>query len=106
MNDLMRSRVTGQHGAGTSELLGVLLECSRRPERGFDLLEKIVERDPALRRQLLRVANAPRHRGLMPVTRTRQALVRLGLVTASEVLLEASHRVEPTRLQSSPPRAA
>ncbi|HJL20571.1 MAG TPA: HDOD domain-containing protein [Sandaracinaceae bacterium LLY-WYZ-13_1] len=98
----MRTRVTGRHGHATNSIVGELLEASRRPHDAFDILERVTRREPALERHLLRVANAAGRRGFIRITDVRAALVRLGLVTASRILLEAAHRAEPTRFDPRP----
>ena len=96
MKDLLNRRITATHGHGTSSLLDELLRASRRPNDAFDIFEDVAERYPDVKRHLLHAANTAGRRGVYRVTTVRQALVRMGLVASSEVLLHAAHRAEPT----------
>ena len=101
MTTQLSSRITAVHGARTTDLLGELLEASRKPDHAFDVLEDLCERHPELRTVLLAAANTAGRRATYRVTSIRQALVRLGLVAASEVLLHAAHRAEPTVVRAA-----
>lgn len=96
MQNLLRSRISARHGAATETILDSLMRASGSPHDGFEILEAVVERDPELRRLLLRAANCAGRRAMEPIRTPRQALVRLGLRTASRVLLEATNRADPT----------
>lgn len=97
MKTSLGRRVTGEHGASCQALLDGLLEASRRPEAAFDIVEKMAVEHPEIGRQLVRASNAAGRRGYHRVTSVRAALVRLGMVQASQILLEDVNRFSPTR---------
>jgi HD-like signal output (HDOD) protein len=67
----------------------------------LDELELIARSHPALERRLLRCANTAGRRALYRITDVRTALVRLGLRTASDVLLEAALELEGARSEAA-----
>lgn len=93
--------MTGEHGTSCQDLLHGLLEASRRPEAAFEIVEKMAVSHPELGRQLVRASNSAGRRGYQRVTTVRGALVRLGMVQASRILLEDINRFSPTRFDQA-----
>ncbi|MFK7987640.1 MAG: HDOD domain-containing protein [Sandaracinaceae bacterium] len=91
----LRHRITARHAIRTSALLDDLLRASRQPDEAFAILEDVASAHPDLEARILFAANTAGRRAYGRITTVRQALVRIGLVSASEVLLEALERVEP-----------
>lgn len=84
------------------------LEMAKDPEASFGGITGVLEADPALTAQLLKLANSPMFRGAVPVSGLRQALVRVGLrgfiqllmvASLSKVLVVRGHRGITMKLQ-------
>lgn len=84
------------------------LEMAKDPEASFGGIAGVLEADPTLTAQLLKLANSPMFRGAVPVSGLRQALVRIGLrgfvqllmvASLSKVLVVRGHRGITIKLQ-------
>jgi len=84
------------------------LEMTKDPEASFGGITGVLEVDPALTAQLLKLANSPMFQGAVPVSGLRQALVRVGLrgfvqllmvASLSKVLVVRGHRGITAQLQ-------
>ena len=84
------------------------LVMARDPEASFGGIAGVLEADPALTAQLLKLANSPMFSGAVPVSGLRQALVRIGLrgfvqllmvASLSKVLVVRGHRGITAKLQ-------
>ncbi len=84
------------------------LEMTKDPEASFGGISGVLEADPALTAQLLKLANSPMFQGAVPVSGLRQALVRVGLrgfvqllmvASLSKVLVVRGHRGITAQLQ-------
>ncbi len=84
------------------------LEMTKDPEASFGGIAGVLESDPALTAQLLKLANSPMFRGAVPISGLRQALVRIGLrgfiqllmvASLSKVLVVRGHRGITAQLQ-------
>jgi putative nucleotidyltransferase with HDIG domain len=67
-----------------------LLELSRNPEVGLDDVLGLLERDSMLAGRLLRLAQSPVYAGATPIQSLPDALMRLGLRTLRDMVLEVS----------------
>lgn len=67
-----------------------LLELSSKPEAHLESIAELLERDPQLAAQVLRLVNSPFYGTRSPVISLRHAVVRLGLNTLQEVVMEAA----------------
>ena len=70
----------------TQKLLGLL----NRPDFEVDQLTAVIEEDPALASDVLRVANSALFGALSPSKSINQAIVRLGVVSLRELIYSAS----------------
>ena len=93
---MLRSRITGRHGSKTTSLLEPLLEASRRPDDAFEILIEVAEAHPEMKALLLKAANSATRRGYQRIRDVRPALVRIGVLAAARLMLEAAHREDPT----------
>lgn len=60
------------------------------PEADMVAITGLIEKDPGLSARILKVANSPLYTSRGQVTRTMDALVRVGLMTAKGIILTAS----------------
>jgi len=67
-----------------------VMELSRRPDVDFDSVLSVLEGDGMLAGRVLAIAQSAAYSGRTPATSLRQALVRLGIRTLRNVVLEAA----------------
>jgi len=67
-----------------------VMELSRKPDVDFDSILTVLESDGLLAGRVLAISQSAVHSGRSPVTSLRQALVRLGIKTLRNVVLEAA----------------
>lgn len=65
-----------------------LLEITRKPDVEYKQILALVERDPLVAARVLRTAQSPSFATRTPVTSLKEALVRLGMVTLTQLFLE------------------
>lgn len=74
-----------------------LMQLSRQPEVDLNQVMKVLEKDPLLAAAVLRVARSPAFTGSQDILSLHQALMRLGLETMAEIVLQASMTMEMFR---------
>lgn len=67
-----------------------MLELTRRPDVSFAKLNALLETDPMLAGQVLRVVQSPAYAGAVPIRTLEQATSRLGLLALRDVVWEVS----------------
>lgn len=90
----------------TTSLLEPLLQASRRPDDAFEILIEVAESHPEMETLLLKAANSAMRRGYQRIRDVRQALVRIGVLHAAQLMLEAAHREEPSTFGHTSPHQA
>jgi putative nucleotidyltransferase with HDIG domain len=80
------------------------LRLSQQPKASFDDVLKVVEIDPGLAAQFLRLANSPVYQRGEPTTNLSTALMRLGLVEACKtgILLSIVHSLKAVEMSEDP----
>jgi HD-like signal output (HDOD) protein len=67
-----------------------LLGLAQDPNADFAKVGKVLESDPIITGQVLRVAQSPVYAGRMPITTIPQALSRLGIKTLRDIVLQVA----------------
>ncbi len=67
-----------------------VMDLSRKPDVDFDSVLAVLERDPMLAGRVLAIAQSAMYAGFSQVSSLRQGLVRLGIKTLRNVVLEAA----------------
>jgi HD-like signal output (HDOD) protein len=67
-----------------------LLQISRRPDVTFPVVARLIEKEPLLASQLLRIAQSPVYRRAAPIRSLEQAASLLGLRALADLFLQAS----------------
>ena len=67
-----------------------LLEIARRPDVTFPVVARLIEREPILASQLLRIAQSPVYRRAARIHSLEQAAALLGLSALADLFLQAS----------------
>lgn len=67
-----------------------VMELSQRPDVQFPEVVRVLERDPVLAGRVLSLAQSAALAGRSPILSLHQALIRLGLRTLSEVVMQAA----------------
>jgi HD-like signal output (HDOD) protein len=68
-------------------------ELSRRPDSDIGKIAQLLAREPVLAARVLKLANSPLYRGEAPSTTLKQALTRVGLSAARDIVMEAALRM-------------
>ncbi|MCA3016959.1 MAG: HDOD domain-containing protein [Myxococcaceae bacterium] len=76
-----------------------ILEVSRRPNARIEDLGALLEREPVLAAKVLKLANSALYGAPMAVTTLKQALIRMGLATVREVVMEAAYQMTVMRAE-------
>src|SRR4051812_42395915 len=74
-----------------------ILQLSQRPEVDLAEVLAVLESDPVLAAQVLRLAQSPLYAGSSPIRSMRQALVRLGLREMRNAVFEIALRLRVFR---------
>lgn len=74
-------------------------ELSRRPDTSIDHIAKLLAREPMLAARVLKLANSAMYRGEMPSATLKQALTRVGLAAARDLVMEAAMRMTVIRAE-------
>lgn len=80
-----------------------VMELSRRPDIDFDAVLAVLEGDPMLAGRVLAIAQSAMYSGRSPIASLRQALVRLGIKTLRNVVLEAALNLRVFRVAGFEP---
>lgn len=80
------------------------LRISQQPKASFDEVLKVVEIDPGLTAQFLRLANSPVYQRGEPTTNLGTALMRIGLVETCKtgILLSIVHSLKSVEMSEDP----
>ncbi len=76
-----------------------IMELSRRPDVEIDDVVELLERDPIMAGRTLLRTHSPLYAGKMPIKSLRQAVIRLGLPTVRDIVLETSLSLRVFRVQ-------
>ncbi|MGE0785371.1 MAG: HDOD domain-containing protein [Sandaracinaceae bacterium] len=93
---LPKGRITGQHGHRSQSVIFGLLRAAQSPNGAFEIIEELTRAEPELGQLLIRASNTAGRRGITRVDTVRGALVRLGVLRASRLLLETTNKADPT----------
>lgn len=74
-----------------------IMQLSRSPDVDLQQVLKLLEKDPLLAGAVLRVARSPAFAGSAEIVSLHQALMRLGLKTMADIVLQASMTMEMFR---------
>lgn len=74
-------------------------ELSRRPDTSIEQIAKLLAREPVLAARVLKLANSPLYRGEMPSATLKQALTRVGLAAARDIVMEAAMKMTVIRAE-------
>ena len=80
-----------------------VMELSRRPDVDFDLVLTVLERDGMLAGRVLSIAQSAMYAGRSQIVSLRQGLVRLGIKTLRNVVLEAALNLRVFRVPGYEP---
>jgi len=80
-----------------------VMELSRRPDIDFDSVLSVLESDAMLAGRVLAIAQSAMYAGRSPAVSIRQALVRLGIKTLRNVVLEAALNLRVFRVPGYEP---
>jgi len=80
-----------------------VMELSRRADADFDSVLTVLERDPMLAGRVLAISQSAMYAGRSRVTSLRQGLVRLGIKTLRNVVLEAALNMRVFRVPGYEP---
>lgn len=74
-----------------------IMQLSRTPDVDLQQVLKLLEKDPLLAAAVLRVARSPAFAGATEIVSLHQALMRLGMKTMADIVLQASMTMEMFR---------
>lgn len=76
-----------------------LMDLVRKPDVNYQVILRVLERDPMIAAKILRVAQSAMFTTRTPVQSLKDALVRLGLVTLTNILLEVTMQMTLFRVK-------
>ena len=76
-----------------------ILELSQRANARIEDIGSLLEREPLLAGRVLRLANSALYGTSTPVTTLKQALIRMGLATVRDVVMEAAYHMTVLRAE-------
>jgi HD-like signal output (HDOD) protein len=76
-----------------------ILELSQKPTARIEDLGALLEREPLLAGRVLKLANSALYGASSPVTTLKQALIRMGLATVRDVVMEAAFHMTVLRAE-------
>jgi HD-like signal output (HDOD) protein len=74
-------------------------ELSRRADTSIEHIARLLGREPVLAARVLKLANSPMYRGEMPSATLKQALTRVGLAAARDIVMEAAMKMTVIRAE-------
>jgi len=77
-----------------------LLQLSRSPDVAFDDVVALLEKDSVLAGRVLRIAQSPVYAGASKLVSLKDALVRLGLITLRDLVLEVAMNLRVFKAES------
>ena len=76
-----------------------ILEISRKPTARIEDIASLLEREPLLAAKVLKLANSALYGAPVAVTTLKQALIRMGLSTVRDVVMEAAYQMTVMRAE-------
>jgi HD-like signal output (HDOD) protein len=76
-----------------------ILEISRKPTARIEDIASLLEREPLLAAKVLKLANSALYGAPVAVTTLKQALIRMGLSTVRDVVMEAAYQMTVIRAE-------
>ncbi len=77
-----------------------ILDLSHKPTARLEDIAQLLQREPLLAGRVLQLANSALYGGATPVTTLKMALVRMGLSTVRDVVMEAAFHLTVIRAES------
>ena len=76
-----------------------ILQLSQQPSARIEAISGLLEREPLLAGRVLKLANSALYGSTTPVTTLKQALIRMGLSTVRDVVMEAAFQMTVLRAE-------